>query len=71
MRVMNELEKILDEHSSDREAAKEYLESRQDEKSRDILRINMLEHFRNQQEGRRNAACFTTNRTGGKRCIPK
>ena len=48
MRVSNELEKILDEYSSAREAATDYLESRQDERSSvtsDILTIDMLEHM--------------------------
>ena len=48
MRLTYELEKILDEHSSAPEAATDYLESRQDERSSvtsDILTNNMLEHI--------------------------
>ena len=48
MPVSNELEKILDEYSSAREAATDHLESRQDERSSvtsDILTIDMLEHM--------------------------
>ena len=48
MGVLNKLEKILDEHSSAHEAATDYLESCQDERScvtSDILTIDMLEHM--------------------------
>ena len=48
MRVSKELEKILHEYSSAGEAATDYLESRQDERSSvttDILTMDMLEHM--------------------------
>lgn len=48
MRVSNEMEKIDDEYSSAYEAANEYLQSRQDERSSvtsDILSINMTEQM--------------------------
>ena len=48
MRVSNELEKILHEYGSAREAATDYLESHQDERSSvtsDIFTIDMREHM--------------------------
>ena len=48
MRVSNEAEKLDDEYSSAYEAATEYLQSRQDERSSvtsDILSINMIEQM--------------------------
>ena len=48
MRVSNEAEKLEDEYSSAYEAATEYLQSRQDERSSvtsDILSINMIEQI--------------------------
>ena len=48
MRVSNEAEKLDDEYSSAYEAATEYLQSRQDERSSvtsDILSIKMIEQM--------------------------
>ena len=56
MRVSNDLEKILDEYSSAHEAATDYLESRQDERSSvtsDILTIDMLEHMNSSETNKK------------------
>ena len=78
MRVSNEMETIDDEYSSAYEAANEYLQSRQDDRSNvtsETLTIEMLEkngHFRNQQEGdNRNTGKSEAKRTGNKNCTIK